>query len=348
MTPMPAFPLTPPRDDPEFQALLAYSAALGRDRFSIQGPGGNTSLKRGEVLWVKASGTMLADAESRPIMIPLALAPLRRAVAEADPRAESALAFVLPHTGPSLRPSVEATLHAVLPHPVVIHLHCVETIAWAVRRDAEAALAPRLHGLAWHFVPYVRPGPPLTRALLELAGAHPGNVIVLGHHGLVVGAESVAEAQYLIAEVKARLARPPRLPPASDPAPLARRAASTPYRPAPEAAQGLAFDPASLAVARLGSFYPDHVVFLGPGLTLARSADLAAQTAPMVVVPEEGVFIRRDAPPAVEALTLALADVAARLHPDEPLVPLDPAAEAELLGWEAEHYRRRLAEAEEK
>lgn len=344
MTPSVAAPLRPPHDDPEFRALLACSAALGRDRLLIQGPGGNTSLKREEVLWVKASGTELAQAESRPIMLPLALAALRRAVAEGDPRAETAQAFVFPHEGPALRPSVEATLHAVLPHPVVLHVHCVETIAWAVRADAEAALAPRLEGLAWGFVPYVRPGPPLTRTLLSHLRREVWDVIVLGHHGLVVGAAHVAAARRLIDEVRARLARPPRPPPPIEASLLTRRSEGTPYRPAPPPAQALAFDRISLAIARRGSLYPDHVVFLGPGLvTCADPAELSTQTAPMVVVPEGGVFIRRDAPAAVEALTLALADVTARLHPDEPVIPLDAAAEAELAGWEAEHYRRRLA-----
>ena len=32
--------------------------------------------------------------------------------------------------------SIETAMHGVLPHRVVLHVHCVNTIAWAVRQDA--------------------------------------------------------------------------------------------------------------------------------------------------------------------------------------------------------------------
>ena len=38
----------------EFRAL---SAQLGRDPLQVQGPGGNTSIKHDNVMWIKASGT---------------------------------------------------------------------------------------------------------------------------------------------------------------------------------------------------------------------------------------------------------------------------------------------------
>lgn len=44
-------------NDPEMQALLDLAARLGRDPLLVQGPGGNISLKRDDVMWVKASGT---------------------------------------------------------------------------------------------------------------------------------------------------------------------------------------------------------------------------------------------------------------------------------------------------
>ena len=55
-------------EDPAYRALLAHSARIGADPALVQGAGGNTSLKRDGVLWVKASGTWLRDAERRAIM----------------------------------------------------------------------------------------------------------------------------------------------------------------------------------------------------------------------------------------------------------------------------------------
>jgi rhamnose utilization protein RhaD (predicted bifunctional aldolase and dehydrogenase) len=43
-------------DDSEMRDLLELAARLGRNPLAIQGPGGNISLKRDGVMWVKASG----------------------------------------------------------------------------------------------------------------------------------------------------------------------------------------------------------------------------------------------------------------------------------------------------
>jgi rhamnose utilization protein RhaD (predicted bifunctional aldolase and dehydrogenase) len=51
-------------DDPEMQDLLGLAARLGRDPLVVQGPGGNISLKRDGVMWVKASGTWMMEATS--------------------------------------------------------------------------------------------------------------------------------------------------------------------------------------------------------------------------------------------------------------------------------------------
>jgi rhamnose utilization protein RhaD (predicted bifunctional aldolase and dehydrogenase) len=331
-------------DDPECRALLRYSAEIGRDATLVQGAGGNVSLKRDGVLWVKASGTWLMQAEERPILVPVLLDKLLAAVHQGgDAVPEDTAPFVAEALNVAgLRPSTETTLHTALPHPVVVHVHCVETIAWVARADAGAALAPLLAGLRWAFIPYVRPGAPLTRRIL--ARTTPAtDVLVLGKHGLVVGGADTAAAAALLAEVHRRLRRPARALPPPREAELARLAEGTDYAPAQYiGTHAVAMDPASLAVARLGSFYPDHVVFLGPGIVELPPGPPPGRTVPMLVAPGAGVLLRRDATAGAIAMARCLADVLARLDPAEPLVPLSRAEEAELLGWDAEHYRQKL------
>ncbi len=343
--------MTPIGDDPAFAALRRFSAALGRDPAQVQGPGGNTSIKRDGVLWVKASGTWLAQAEARDIFVPVLLEGLLAALADADEAvAEDVRPFVVAAANPSgLRPSIETTMHGALPHPVVVHVHCVDTMAWAARADADAAaaVAPLLRGVRWACIPYVRPGAPLTRAILR--AAPPGtDVLVLGNHGLVVGGADVQQAAERLADVRARLRRRAR-PMAAGP--LARIAAGPDYVPAADpATHTTAIDPASLAVARLGSLYPDHVIFLGPGVRPVPSPANPERPAPteaamteapaMLVAAGTGVLLHRAASPAAIALARCLADVTARLDPGEPIRVLAPAEEAALLGWDAEKYRQ--------
>jgi rhamnose utilization protein RhaD (predicted bifunctional aldolase and dehydrogenase) len=338
--------------DPEFTALKALSARLGRDPLRTQAAGGNTSLKRDGILWIKASGTWLADAERGDIFVPVRLDPLRRAVEEADPRAEKATDFIateLATTG-ELRPSVETSLHAVIDRSVVVHIHDVATTAIAVRADAEEVLARRLEnwGIDWLFIPYVKPGLPLSRAIAERM--RPGtNVIVLGNHGLVVMADSVAEAGAIADRVTAALEVTPRPAPPGDISAL--NALKRPgYRPATHRdAHATATDAARLAIARRGTLYPDHVVFLGPGIVeTARDAggDAArrAEIPPMMlVVPETGVLIHETALRGADELARALADVTGRIDPEAPINVLTGEQEQELIAWDAELYRQKIA-----
>ena len=78
--------LAPPHDLP---ALAAASARIGADPLLIQGPGGNTSIKDGGVMWIKASGTNLADALTRDVFVPCDLAAMRAAMTAGEARADT-------------------------------------------------------------------------------------------------------------------------------------------------------------------------------------------------------------------------------------------------------------------
>ncbi|RVG41156.1 class II aldolase, partial [Sinorhizobium meliloti] len=132
----------------EFEALLDLSARVGADPDLVQGAGGNTSIKEGGTLWIKASGLWLAHARRRDVMVPVALDPLLDALERDDPATEKAQDFVVRDLNPSgLRPSIETTVHALMPQKVVVHVHCVETIATAVRADAAAIAGEKLQGI---------------------------------------------------------------------------------------------------------------------------------------------------------------------------------------------------------
>ena len=87
-----------------------------------------------------------------------------------------------------LRPSIETTLHALLPHRVVVHTHSVRTIALAIRTDGEARIgrAAGRPALGLGALPQARPAADRAPSPDRL-GARPVDVLVLGNHGLVVG-----------------------------------------------------------------------------------------------------------------------------------------------------------------
>ncbi len=322
----------------ELDELRSFSARVGADPLLVQAAGGNTSLKHDGLMWIKASGTWLKDATARDIFVPLDHQAILDALQHDDPACESCTAFVrtdLNVTG--LRPSIETTVHALMPQRAVVHVHCVNTIAWAIRSDAEERLADKLNGCNWAFIPYARPGLPLATAIA--ARLKPGiDVLVLGNHGLVVAAPTIAEAEALLDRVVTAVRRPVRSAITPDRDALLRLCAGTRYQPAQyDETHALATDSLALSRGRDKVFYPDHVVFLGVGVATDFTTG-----APLVAIPGQGVLIRKDAKPAVEPMGRCLAGVMRRIEDDDPLVALTDADIGKLVNWDAEKYRQTL------
>ena len=320
---------TPMSDKPTAVApegFLAFSARCGIDPLRVQGPGGNTSWKQAETLWIKASGTELAAAETANIFVPVdRSAALAEAHGAGDGTCQAAVLGDWP-----LRPSIETTFHALIDWPVVAHTHSVAVIIHAIAPEGRAVAKTKLDGLPVAFVPYCKPGRPLTAAIADHADADT-RVFILENHGLIVAGEDVSAVAQLMDVVEDRLA----LPLLVDGTPPSATAPDGFTWCGPAA---LAKDPRLARLATGGSYYPDHVVFLGPGLPTSPTTG-----APAVVMMGEGLALRDDATTAQHAMAICIGDVLCRLPRDWTPQPIGPEAEAELLNWDAEKYRQALA-----
>jgi len=210
----PKLSLRPQRE--EIASLLNLSTRVGCDPQLVQGNNGNISLKLDGVLWIKASGKWLANAKQEDTFVPVELDVVKESLRR---NVEIAQLYTV---GDQLRPSIETAMHAVLQHRVVLHVHSVNTIAWAVRRDGPSQLSNRLAGLDWRWVPYISSGIPLAKKIGKLVSAAPEtNVFILGNHGLVICGNNCEGAEALLDEVERRLAIIPRPSPEPDAALLA-------------------------------------------------------------------------------------------------------------------------------
>ncbi|WP_224825974.1 class II aldolase/adducin family protein [Cognatishimia sp. MH4019] len=308
-------------------AFRTLSARLGQDPLQVQGPGGNTSIKEGEVMWIKASGTELADAEVKPIFVAV---DREKAKAEAFGAGDGTCKATVIDPANTLRPSIETTFHALLDWSVVAHTHSVPTLVHAISPEGRAVAAEKLAGLPVIFVPYHKPGVPLTGAIAERLHAET-QVIILENHGLVCAGDTVEDVAALIKEVEARLEMPVLISAAAVP----ERAAPEGYEWMPEATP-LATNAQLRELALAGSYYPDHVVFLGAALPTSPDAP--------AFLTEDGAALRADATTSQRAMLQCLMDVLSRVPEDWTPEPIGMAAEAELLNWDAEKYRQALAE----
>jgi rhamnose utilization protein RhaD (predicted bifunctional aldolase and dehydrogenase) len=335
-------------------ALRNLSARLGRDITRTQGAGGNTSVKSGGIMWVKASGTWLAEAEDREIFVPVAVEPLVAALQADDGRVETSITdFVVESLNETrLRPSIETSVHAVLPQAVVVHFHCVNTIAHAVRSDAEALVGARMQSvphLRLAMIPYRRPGVPLAHAIAQVASERP-DVLVLRNHGIIIAGESVDEVDEKIEAVTSALRIEPRRTPRPDLDYLSSIVLPGYCLPEDEAIHAVALDSAAFRIARAGSLYPDHVIFLGTALGVMNSGSDVAATksgggngAPkLILVPGRGVLVSETLSSGGLVMARCLTEVALRIDPRAPIEYLGRSEERELLHWEAEQYRQKL------
>src|SRR5882757_5754917 len=235
-------------------ALRVYTTRLlGQDPRLVLHGGGNTSVKTRiadlngdavEVLCVKGSGWDMGSIE--PAGLPaVRLAPLIKLRSRENLSDEEMVrlqrANLIDPAAPN--PSVEALLHAFIPHKFVDHTHSTAILALTDQPDGEA-LCREVFGARVGYVPYVMPGFGLAKAAAQVFDADPSvEGLILVKHGIFsFGADARESYQRMIALVtlaEQRLAKnrrsafigamlPARPAPLAEVAPIIRGACSLP------------------------------------------------------------------------------------------------------------------------
>ncbi len=326
----------------------SLAARVGADPLLVQGAGGNISWKDkdNDSIFVKASGTWLAEASQRNIYVEMDLKATRQKIAE------SATDYLPAMRGEfaGLYPSIETALHALLPQQVVLHLHPVDVIALSVMPDAIETIATLLDGLDWEWIDYVKPGMELANAMASKIAHHDvvPNIWILANHGIVIAEESVDAVDVLLGKVMAKLQLPVRaLPEKMTIAHELNEAwEQAGYQFIEDALiASLARDDRTLNLCRdAWVLYPDHAVFLGGRCHFADSpqhVDEADAPRVVIIVPHIGVCIKKDAPSVTLDMLRCYANVLLRLPDDMPNI-LSPESVAELLNWDAEKIRQNM------
>lgn len=286
----------------EAVALRVYTSRLiGCEPDLVLHGGGNTSVKDSvttllgdhvPALFVKGSGSSLDRVEPRDLpAVDLAhLRRLRALPALADEEMVNQLrTHLFDATAPN--PSVEALLHAFLPHRFVDHSHADAVLALTNQPDGEARIRDVL-GDRVAVLPYIMPGFPLAKAVADAYEKEPRVVgIVLAKHGLFTFADSARESyeqhvalvdacEQALARGSAAVGRVAPAPGAAAPAALAARVApvlrgllaepsgdeDAPFRRvvcdwrAGEETLAFCEAPGAAALAATGPLTPDHVI----------------------------------------------------------------------------------------
>jgi rhamnulose-1-phosphate aldolase/alcohol dehydrogenase len=190
------------------------SRLLGADPSLVMHGGGNTSVKaeivdrlgeRREVLYVKGSGWDLATIEAPgfPAVDLAHLRKLRRLPALGDAEMMNELrTHLLDARAPD--PSVEALLHAFIPHRFVDHTHADAVLTLTNQPDGEL-LVRELYGDDVGIVPYVMPGFELAKRCAEVYERNPRvHGLILLKHGVFSFGDSAEESYRRMIRLVAR------------------------------------------------------------------------------------------------------------------------------------------------
>ena len=187
------------------QALRVYSAQLiGQDPALVLHGGGNTSAKgdisdalgrKQRVMWIKGSGGNLASMgpEGHPAVKLNVLEELRSLSQLADEAMVNELRLaLLEHTAPT--PSIEALVHAFLPHIFVDHTHA-DAILALVNQPNAAELCQKIYGKRFAIIPWIMPGFKLSQAARAAVENNPKvEGLLLLQHGIFTFGETAKQS----------------------------------------------------------------------------------------------------------------------------------------------------------
>lgn len=331
------------------ESVKRYCTQISQDPLLVQGAGGNVSWKDGGVLWVKASGTWLANAENDEIFVPVDLMHLRTAIAEGKFTAT-------PNTvgDGTLKPSIETMLHALMPQKIVVHLHAVEILAHLVRENSEVEIQKLVgDAVKWVFVDYIKPGADLAHNVFAKLAIHrDADVVFLNRHGLVIGGDSVESIDITLRKLLLKLETKPRHFENN----MSNEALETDFLNSSYVLSSdsnvnmLATNTELISrIKNDWALYPDHIVFLGEKATVVNGAfDLrieanSAARPNFFFVAGKGVYEHPLTTNAQRAQLCCYYDVLARQKNVEKLVSLTSFEVAELLNWDSEKYRQNIS-----
>lgn len=341
------------RHEREVSFLLDLSARVGSDPLLVQASNGNTSIKLDGILWIKASGKSLARATREQMLVPLELAEVKESIRN---NREISPGFPLQD---ELRPSIETPMHAILRHRVVIHVHSINAIAWAIRLDGPEQLKTRLAGLHWQWIPYASSGIPLAREIEKaLTSAVETDILILGNHGLVVCGPDCSTAENLLREVERRLAIIPRRFPKPDTTVLSMIARFSRWQfPDNPSLHALGTDAVSRRILKGGVLYPCQAIFLGRTMPLFPPAVVVSKftecfkardrTTPFVVVERSGVMLNQEITGAERAMLIGLVQVTQRTEESAPLRYLSGEEVTDILNNRSHGYKGFVVREEE-
>jgi len=328
---------------PDLLEFINFSAKIGSDKNLVQGGGGNTSFKIENNIWIKASGFKLADAIKKNIFVKLNLEKAFIDIANND--AKYALSL---NEKCTLKPSIETAFHVLISRKVVIHLHSLNTIKWAVLKEGKKRISNLLNGLNWSWVGYAKPGFDLAE-LIKQEGTK--DIYILQNHGLILTGDSIDQVDSLLNLVEKRLYVKSDFDfKQTTPSNSNIYFKGWSFLNFPEI-NYLATNPKAMRIFTGGILYPDQVVYLG---SYFKVVDLKTKIEDIqkeldsykdtnfVIVKNVGLLLKKSISDVEIEMLRCSANLISKIQESEEVNYLSESQIYCLVNWDQEKYRKKL------
>ena len=328
------------------KSFIDVTEKIGRDINLVQGPGGNISFKSKGFMYIKGSGEKMSNAKNKNIFVKTDLNKILSSIDKNDPDPinnswDKNLA---------MRPSIETTMHALMPHKYVLHVHCVNTLSWVIQKNYQEKIKILLKGINWKSLPYKKPGIDLSNEIKQAMRESLVDVFLLGNHGIVAGAESAERVFEIIKTISEKLYLSELNKKAIDLEKFDKYLLCREYKlPKNEYIHQIAFSKIHYLIAVKGDLFPDQTVFLENGFSIVNSVEeiillskLRANKLPVVLVPNVGTLIPRTFKEVNEDTLLGLAMIISRLPKNVSINYLTKKDRNELINWDLEAHRKKI------
>ena len=328
------------------KSLIDITEKVGKDLNLVQGPGGNISFKNNGYMYIKASGEKMSDAKNKNIFVKTDHNKILSSLKHNDPNPikncwdKSSL----------MRPSIETTMHALMPHKYVLHVHCVNTLSWVIQKNYQEKINIFLKGINWKSVPYKKPGINLSNEIKKIIRESTVDVILLGNHGIVAGAESAESVFEVIKSISEKLYFCELNKKNIDLEKFNKFLACREYKlPKNTSIHQIAFSKIHSLIATKGDLFPDQTIFLENGVIIINSPEELIQLSksranklPVVLIRDVGILIPRTFKEVNEDTLVGLSMIISRIPKDASINYLTKKERNELINWDLEIHRKKI------
>jgi len=161
------------------KTFLKYSKKLGSNFLLTQGPGGNTSIKIKEDIYIKKSGMYLSDSNKKSVFQKVNLKDVRFFYKneQSDKKFLKSL-------------SIETPLHVLLNDKYVFHYHSISSIITSLIYS-KSQIKNYIEENAINFVDYKRPGYELALEVYNKKSCELVSSYFLENHGMIVSGDNI-------------------------------------------------------------------------------------------------------------------------------------------------------------